>query len=155
MNVAASWTANLPPEAVQAFDAAIGPALDQLKAEIDLAVAEGVRASPELRYAVAVRTRPFGTASFADVLVLLKDYDLTGIAGQIRCPVLITEPEGESFWPGQSQQLYDAIASPKTLVKFTAAEGADLHCEPKANGLRSQVLFDWLDETLGLPATAG
>ena len=35
-----------------------------------------------------------------------------------------------------------------TLAKFTAAEGADLHCEPKAMGLRNQVVFDWLDEIL-------
>jgi len=33
-------------------------------------------------------------------------------------------------------------------VTFTAAEGADLHCEPKAPGLRAQRLFDWLDATL-------
>ena len=154
-NVAASWTANLPPAVVHALDAATGPELEQLKAELNQGVAEGMRESAEFRFMVTFRTRPFGAATFADALVLLKDYDLTGVAGQIRCPVLITDPEGEDFWPGQSQRLYDAITGPKTLVKFTAAEGADLHCEPKANGLRSQVMFDWLDETLGLPATAG
>lgn len=29
-------------------------------------------------------------------------------------------------------------------------EGADLHCEVKANGLRAQVFFDWLDTALGI-----
>ncbi len=107
-----------------------------------------MRESAEFRFMVTFRTRPFGAATFADALVLLKDYDLTGVAGQIRCPVLITDPEGEDFWPGQSQRLYDAVTSPKTLVKFTAAEGADLHCEPKAPRLRAQRIFDWLDATL-------
>ena len=62
--------------------------------------------------------------------------------------MLICDPDDEAFWPGQSQQLYDALSGPKTLVKFTAAEGADLHCEPKAPGLRAQRIFDWLDDTL-------
>jgi hypothetical protein len=33
-------------------------------------------------------------------------------------------------------------------VSFTKEEGADLHCEPKAYGLRDLRVFDWLDETL-------
>ena len=65
-----------------------------------------------------------------------------------RCPMLVADPEGEQFWPGQSQQLYQALPGAKTLVSFTRAEGADLHCEPKAPGLRAQRMFDWLDDTL-------
>lgn len=70
------------------------------------------------------------------------------MAAQIRCPLLITDPEGEKFWPGQSQALYDLLPGPKTLIRFTAAEGVDLHCEPKALGLRDLRTFDWLDEQL-------
>jgi hypothetical protein len=62
--------------------------------------------------------------------------------------MLVTDPEREQFWQGQSQRLYDALLGPKTSVKFTAAEGGDLHCEPKAPGLRAQRIFDWLDQTL-------
>lgn len=69
---------------------------------------------------------------------------------RIRCPVLITDPEGEQFWPGQSRLLYDALPGAKQLVRFTASEGAELHCEPMAAGLRAQRIFDWLDETLGV-----
>jgi len=78
----------------------------------------------------------------------VQGYNLADVAKQIRCPMLITDAEGEQFWPGQSQKLYDALSGPKTLLKFTAAEGADLHCEPKAPGLRAQRIFDWLDQTL-------
>ena len=46
--------------------------------------------------------------------------------------MLITDPEGEQFWPGQSQKLFGALSGPKTLLKFTRAEGGDLQCEPKA-----------------------
>jgi hypothetical protein len=69
--------------------------------------------------------------------------------GRIRCPTLVTDPEGEQFWPGQSQQLYDKLQCPKELMRFTAEEGADLHCEPRAPTLRNQRVFDWLDRTLG------
>ena len=52
--------------------------------------------------------------------------------------------------PYTPQQLYDLVSSEnKVLAKLSAAEGADLHCEPKAMGLRNQVIFDWLDEVLG------
>ena len=65
----------------------------------------------------------------------------------IRLPA--TAADEEQFWPGQSRQLHEALRAPSELVRFTAAEGADSHCEPKALGLRDQRVFDWLDETLG------
>jgi hypothetical protein len=92
--------------------------------------------------------RPFGSSSPYEVFKAAQQYTLAGVAEKIRCPMLITDPEGEAFWPGQSQQLYDALRCPKTLVRFSAAEGGDLHCEPKAPGLRAQRIFDWLDATL-------
>jgi hypothetical protein len=75
------------------------------------------------------------------------------VAEKIRCPMLVTDPENEQFWPGQPRRLYEALSCPKELVSFTAAEGADSHCEPKAHGLREQRIFDWLDETLGVGAS--
>jgi hypothetical protein len=57
-------------------------------------------------------------------------------------------PEGEQFWPGQSQQLFEKLQGTKQLVAFTADEGADRHCEPLARSLLEQRMFDWLDETL-------
>jgi hypothetical protein len=62
--------------------------------------------------------------------------------------MLITDPDGEQFWPGQSQRLYDALDCPKHLVRFTAAEDADSHWEPKAPAFRNQRVLDWFDETL-------
>jgi hypothetical protein len=65
----------------------------------------------------------------------------------------VTDLKNEWFWPGQPHQLYDALTCPKELVAFTAAEGADSHCEPKAFGLREQRIFDRLDETLKTRST--
>jgi hypothetical protein len=93
--------------------------------------------------------RPYGTDSPYEAYKMVRQYKLDGVADKIRCPMLVTDPDNEQFWPGQSRRLYKALTCPKQLVSFTAAEGADSHCEPKALGLRNQRIFDWLGETLG------
>jgi hypothetical protein len=104
------------------------------------------RVSPAMRGMLAWRMRPYGTTSEYDFFTAARSYALTDevIAG-IRCPMLVTDPEHEQFWPGQPQRLYDALACPKEIVAFTEAEGADRHCEPAANGVRGERIFDWLD----------
>ena len=73
------------------------------------------------------------------------EYRLGDEVAQIDTPLLITEPEGEQFWPGQSQALLDRLPGEKELVRFTAEEGAGRHCEPMAPALRDARVFDWLD----------
>ncbi|HWV35909.1 MAG TPA: hypothetical protein VNZ55_09750, partial [Thermomicrobiales bacterium] len=150
-DVIESWIQDIPQEEMAGLFTAQGQDLEAFKQELDEAVAEGEKQSALFRFNIRFRMRPYGTTSFAETLLKLRDYSLDGITGKITCPIAIADPEGESFWPGQSQALYDAIQSPKALLTFTAAEGADLHCEPKALGLRSQRIFDWLDETLAMP----
>jgi hypothetical protein len=58
--------------------------------------------------------------------------------------LLITDPEGEQFWPGQSQQLYDRLPGPKEIIHFRSAEGAGRHCEPLASAQRDNQILDWL-----------
>ena len=84
----------------------------------------------------------------AELLKGSMDYNLLDVAGRIECPMLITEPVNEAFWPGQSRRLYDLLTCPKTLVPFSASDGADLHCEPKGYGLRDLRVFNWLDTIL-------
>jgi hypothetical protein len=149
MDVSTSWTQELPPGLM---DELVGAPADEqraIAAEIDKEVDDAAAHSAVFRFTLAMRTAPYGTTSYSETLLKLADYALRDVAGQIRTPMLIADPEGEAFWPGQSQELYDALTGPKELVRFTAAEGADLHCEPKALGLRSQRFFDWLDRTLG------
>jgi hypothetical protein len=141
MDVSASWMALLPPELKALLDAGD-------KAAFDGALREAFAEEPALAGALALRSRPYGIASPYDVFKATQEYRLAGVVDRIRCPMFVADPEGEHFWPGQSQQLYDALRSPKVLVPFTAAEGADLHCEPKNPGLRAQRMFDWLDATL-------
>ena len=111
----------------------------------------GMRLSKSARGTATFRMRPFGLETAFDVFKALEDYTMDGIAERIECPILIADPEHEQFWPDQPRRLYEAVATPedrKALVAFTAEEGADSHCEPRALGVRDQRIFDWLDQIL-------
>lgn len=136
VDVSTSWSGTLPPPMRALLRSGQKSVFDRT------ITARGEPAT--LRF----RARPFGLASPFDVYTEVQRYTLAGVTDKIQCPMCITSPEGEQFWPGQSKQLYDALLSPKTLMPFTVAEGAEYHCEPMATGLRSQRIFDWLDETL-------
>jgi hypothetical protein len=103
---------------------------------------------PATKSTLNFRMRPFGFASYYDTYKATLEYNLADVAGQIRCPLLITEPANEVYWPGQSRQLYDLVTSSRKLAHFSVSDGADLHCEPKGLGIRDLRVFDWLDETL-------
>lgn len=139
VDVSSSWTASLPKQLVDLLDAG-------KKDIFDGAMSQGM--PPALKAGLAFRMRPFGTSSYYDAFKATMEYRLTDeIVGAIACPMMVTAPEGEAFWPGQSQKLYDMLKGKKALQLFTVGEGADLHCEPKAAGLRGLRVFDWLDET--------
>jgi hypothetical protein len=100
------------------------------------------------RQTLSWRMKPYGTDNYYQWLKKAAQFDVSGVIKQIKCPMFIADPEDEQFWPGQPQQVYDALECPKKLVRFTAAEGANRHCEPKARSLYNQRVFDWLDGVL-------
>jgi hypothetical protein len=75
---------------------------------------------------------------------------MDGIAAQIQCPCLVLEADRDMFFHGQPQQIYDALQVPKQLVRFTAEDGAENHCQSGALAYKDEVVFNWLDETLKL-----
>jgi len=139
VRVDTSWRSHLPQVMIDLLDAG----QDE---EFDGYFTEAMKQEPDVRRTLPKRMEPYGTSSMAALLRELEKWDLTDVAGQIECPILITDPEDEQFWPRQSQQLFDLVGSEvKELVAFTAAEGANWHCEPMAPQLRAQRMFDWLD----------
>ncbi len=126
MDVSASWTSSLPP-----------PMLELLKtgrkAEFDGYMAKA--ADPATKANMSFRMRPFGFDSYYDTFKATLDYHLRDVVGQISCPLLITSPVNEAFWPGQSRELYELVTSPKMLVPFSESDGGDLHCEPPSGGV--------------------
>jgi hypothetical protein len=115
--------------------------------KFDTDMAWALKVSPGTRTMLQWRMRPYGVSSPFDFFTAAREYALTDEQlAAIRCPMLITDPEHEQFWPGQSARMAAALTCPVTLLPFTAAEGADSHCEPAATGLRGERIFDWLDE---------
>ncbi|MFJ3302303.1 alpha/beta hydrolase family protein [Streptomyces sp. NPDC086549] len=118
------------------------------RAAFDRVMTEALDGDPELAAIWRRRAKPYGIDSPFDLLTEVSAYDVTPVVGRITTPLLITDPDGEQFWPGASQRLYDALPGPKHLVRFTEEEGAHLHCEPLGRAVFEQRVFDWLDARL-------
>jgi hypothetical protein len=141
------WRKAVPAELLQLLDSGD-------KQDFDQYFNQGMQeATPAERQMWEWRAKPYGLQSPFDVYTAARQYNLANVVDQITTPLLITDPEGEQFWPGQSQQLFEKLPGTKRLVPFTADEGADRHCEPMARSLLEQRMFDWLDETLAAATT--
>ncbi|MGV9801011.1 alpha/beta hydrolase family protein [Mycobacterium sp. NPDC003449] len=91
----------------------------------------------------------FGTDRGDELRSMTSGYTMAGIADRITCPTLVCDGEEDEFaTTGQAQQLYDALTCDKELIVFTAAEGAQSHCQMGALTLFHQRAFDWLDDVV-------
>lgn len=143
VDVAASWLRSLPAPLRTLFEQGKRDAFDR-----DLAI--GLRFSAATARTWAFRARPYRTTGYFDTLTEVSRYALGDLAGSITTPMFLTDPEDEQFWPEQSRRLADGLAGEKLLQPFTAAEGANFHCQPLARTLTAQRAFDWLDGVLEL-----
>ncbi|GLW45075.1 alpha/beta hydrolase [Streptomyces sp. NBRC 14336] len=75
--------------------------------------------------------------------------DITGVVRRIQAPTLVLDYQDEAFYPGQPRQMYELLRTRKDYLKLTAATGAQLHCSPMAPQQHCEVVFDWLEDTLG------
>jgi hypothetical protein len=140
VDVSTTMLEQLPHFLVKLLDAG-----DKEKFDKDMGWA--LKLSSSTRTMMSWRMRPYGVDSPFDFFTAARQYRLTAEQlAAIRCPMLVTDPEHEQFWPGQSARMVDALTCPSTLMPFTAAEGADGHCEPAAPALRGERILDWLDE---------
>jgi esterase/lipase len=120
----------------------------QLVAAMDNLIGHRAGAPSSLRWGISNALWVFRGATTQDLIDEITKYDLSEVADQIRCPTLVCEAENDHFFSGQPQMLYEALRCPKTLLAFTAAEGAEEHCHVGALTLFHQRMFDWLDDTL-------
>jgi hypothetical protein len=149
VDVSTSWLEHLPKEMIAMLDSGDKKTFEQFM-EIGMA-----SAPPQQKQEIAWRAKPYGKASVFDVYKAVEQYRLSDEEiAQITTPLFVTDPDGEQFWPGQSRTLYDKLRAPKAIAKFTAAEGADRHCQPMGRALTDQRMFDWLDGTLATPRSS-
>ena len=141
VRVGDSWLTPLPDIMKQLLDQGD-------KADFDTFMQEGLKDEPDKLAVLRWRMAPYGTDSFYDAYqaAIAMHLDADTLA-KITCPLLITSPDHEQFWPGQSNEMHRAVPG-STLLRFTEAEGADWHCEPAACGLQNERVFDWLDDAV-------
>jgi alpha-beta hydrolase superfamily lysophospholipase len=101
-----------------------------------------------IRWAIENGMFTFHVGSIWELIDATECWSLEGVASKITCPTLVCEAEGDQFFAGQPQMLYDALTCPKTLMRFTAEDGAEEHCQYGALLLFNHRVFEWLDTTL-------
>ncbi|PPG33632.1 dipeptidyl aminopeptidase [Pseudoclavibacter sp. RFBG4] len=140
-DVSTSWLSHLP--APLRHELAKGDAK-----HFDQYMKLGLGHSPAERAVWSFRAKPYASTGYFAVYREVEKYRLTAeLASSITTPLLITAPENEQFWPGQSEELASLVPASE-LVPFTAVNGADSHCEPLARTAVNEVLLDWLDARL-------
>ena len=133
---------SLPKEALTALDAG-----DPEKCEA--IIRQGMEKSTGLRWVITQGVWSFQAANIVDFIQKAKLYTVVGSIEHIQCPCLVMEAEADIFFNGQPQQVYDALQVPKHLAKFTSDDGAENHCQSGALAYKDEVVFNWIDETLG------
>jgi hypothetical protein len=144
-DVARAWYANLPQPLVDLLLAGERDRFNQAMAAapVDPARSRGFR----------FRARPYGTFDTPyDLFHSVGRYRLADVAELVRTPVLICDPDDESFFTGQPRELYDALRCDKELVHFSREDGAGRHCEPWGRGLVAARMCDFLQRHVELAA---
>jgi pimeloyl-ACP methyl ester carboxylesterase len=77
----------------------------------------------------------------------LRDFSLAGRAERIACPTWVCSAQDDDI-SASAPRLVEALTCEKTYVRFTAAEGANDHCEQGARALYHARSFGWLDQHL-------
>lgn len=140
VSVARTWNAQIPPELLELIRAG-------KREEVNAAMTQGP-ADPVQERVFAFRAKPYGGETPYDVFAAVQAYSLEGLTDRITTPLLITDPDDEGFFPGQSAELAGLLGDRAQLVGFSAEQGANGHCEPMARGLAGAVITDFLADHL-------
>ena len=142
-DVSRSWKRALPERLRELLERGARVAFDR-----EMHLAELL--SPSLNAELESNGKPYGVERESRYMLYktVESYALGEEIAQITTPLLITEPEREQLWPGQSRELSNRLAAVSELMPFSADEGAGRHGEPLAAGLRDARIFDWLEPYL-------
>jgi hypothetical protein len=140
-DVSRVWSAGLP-----------GPVAEMLRSGDRERFNQAMAAAapdPVRQRVLRFRARPYGAFETPyDLFQEVGKYRLADVAGQIRTPILICDPDDESWFTGQPRELYEALGCEKELVGFSRQDGANHHCEPWGRGLVAARTCDFLQRHL-------
>ena len=140
VDVSTSWTLHIPPAMRQLLATGQKDAFNKMAA--------GLAQDPGFAALMAFRSRPFGLTDPFEVFAAAQRYHVREVAHLVITPLLITDPQDEQFWMGQSRQLFDLLPGSKKLLTLTRGQGANLHVEPMGRRLTNLQMFDWLADRL-------
>ena len=140
MDVSTAWLGNLPAELIAILQAGNKEFFNGAMAE--------VAAEPKVAEAMAARGRPFAKETPYDTFQAVMQYNLRDIVGTIQTPMMITNPDDEAFWPGQSTDLVDHLTGHREIVHFLREDGANVHCEPLGRAEAEFRMFDFFQDHL-------
>ena len=141
MDVSTKWLSQIPSELVALLQSGN-------KAAFNSAVDEVAATTPGLAQELAARGRPYGMDNAYDTFTAPLSYNLRDVVDKIQTPLLITNPDEESFWPGQSQDLYNQLSGEREITHFSREDGANFHCEPMGRAETEFRIFDYLADHL-------
>ncbi|BBZ28906.1 hypothetical dipeptidyl aminopeptidase/ acylaminoacyl-peptidase related protein [Mycolicibacterium madagascariense] len=132
----------LPPDATTALENGDAATYDTL-------VAHAMEANTQARWAFTQGLYSCGATSYYDLTVASRKMSLEGgVIERINCPTLVMEADGDQFFRGQPERVYEALHAPKTYARFGVRDGAENHCQSGALAYKDEVVFNWLDDTL-------
>jgi hypothetical protein len=140
VSVARTWNERIPPQLLELVKAG-------KRDEVNAAMSQGP-ADPVQERVFAFRAKPYGGETPYDVFAAVQAFTLEGLTDRITTPLLITDPDDEGFFTGQSAELAALLGDRAELVRFTAEQGANGHCEPLARDLVGMIMTDFLAEHL-------
>ncbi len=108
----------------------------------------GMGYSIGLNWAMVHGMFTFGVDTPAEYFKGMSAMTLEGRVQDIACPTLVIDSENDHTFPGQPQKLYESLICEKEFLMFTAAEGADLHCQAGAAPIFWEKTYEWLDKIL-------
>jgi pimeloyl-ACP methyl ester carboxylesterase len=136
----------------QEQQAAYIAALQQKDApELDAKILAGAQKSPSTKWGMDQAGFVMGEPTPHETVAKILKFNLRdGIAEQISCPTLVLSAEEDLYLKGQPEELFAHLTCPKTLIRFTSAEGYGAHCQCGADRIANARIYDWLDDTFGL-----
>jgi hypothetical protein len=138
-----TWRKELPKEMIELLEAGKRNEFNAIWKEIPSQL------KTDERFGFLKRSEIYGNGGGYEKMKLAQQFFLTPeLTKRIQAPTAVCAPELEQFFPGQQKTLFEWLPSPKKLLNFTIAEGAEWHCEPLAPVLRNERVFDWLETNM-------
>lgn len=129
------------------FDPCAVPDSEDFSAE-DLADIPDAVFPPQEKRLVGNIILRFGKRRFRETFLYMREFVVGDAIRDIVCPCLAMVGEGEGAEPKRQYDLFlKSVSGPVEKACFTAADGADSHCQAGNVSFGAAVMLDWLDET--------